>query len=165
MNGCAEKAEVTTETSASPSGDQLQSLLKAPYIPTRGFMLLLALSPSVVTPRTVPIRHLCPWDFFRQEYWSGLPFHLHGISPMCSCISALQKDSLPLSHHGSWSSLVAQLANGLPAMRENRVHSLGGIDPLEKGMAPHSSILAWRIPWTEEPGGLQPMGSQRVRHD
>ena len=39
------------------------------------------LSPSVVTPWTVPIRHLCPWDFFRQEYWSGLPFHLHGISP------------------------------------------------------------------------------------
>ena len=45
------------------------------------------------------------------------------------------------------------------------VRSLGREDPLEEGMATHSSILAWRIPWTEEPYGLQPMGSQRVRHD
>ena len=47
-----------------------------------------------------------------------------------------------------------------PAMQETRVRSLGWEDPLEKGMANHASILAWRIPWTEEPGGLQPMGSQ-----
>ena len=46
-----------------------------------------------------------------------------------------------------------------------QVQSLGGEDPLEEGMATHSSILAWRIPWTEKPGGLKPMGSQRVRHD
>ena len=52
-----------------------------------------------------------------------------------------------------------------PAMRETWVRSLGWEDSLEKGMATHSSILAWRIPWTEEPGGLQSMGSQRVRHD
>ena len=50
-------------------------------------------------------------------------------------------------------------------MQETRVRSLGWEDPLEKGTATHSSILAWRIPWTEEPGGLQSMGSQRVRHD
>ena len=50
-------------------------------------------------------------------------------------------------------------------MQETRVHSLGQEDPLEKEMATHSSILAWRIPWTEEPGWLQPMGSQRVRHN
>ena len=50
-------------------------------------------------------------------------------------------------------------------MRETWVQSLGREDPLEKGMATHSSILAWRIPWTEEPGGLQSMGSQRVRED
>ena len=48
---------------------------------------------------------------------------------------------------------------------ETRVRSLGQEDPLEKGMATHSSILAWRIPWTEEPGGLQSIGSQRVRHN
>ena len=53
----------------------------------------------------------------------------------------------------------------LPAMRETQVRSLGWEDPLEKRMATHSSILAWRIPWTEEPGELQSMGSQRVRHD
>ena len=50
-------------------------------------------------------------------------------------------------------------------MRENWVQSLGQEDPLEKGTATHSSILAWRIPWTEEPDGLQPMGSKRVGHD
>ena len=53
----------------------------------------------------------------------------------------------------------------LPAMQETQVQSLGQEDPLEKEMATHSSILAWRIPWTEEPGGLQFLGSQRVGHD
>ena len=53
----------------------------------------------------------------------------------------------------------------LPTMQETRVQSLGPEDPLEKGMATQSSILAWRIPWTEEPGGLQSMGSQRVGHN
>ena len=53
----------------------------------------------------------------------------------------------------------------LPTMQENWVQSLGQKDPLEKEMATHSSMLAWRIPWTEEPGGLQSMRSQRVRHD
>ena len=56
--------------------------------------------------------------------------------------------------------LVAQMLKNLPAMQETQVHSLGWEDPLEKGMATHSSILAWRIPWTEEPGGLQSMGLQ-----
>ena len=62
-------------------------------------------------------------------------------------------------------SLVAQRIKHLPAMQETRIRSLGWEDPLEKEMATHSSILAWRIPWTEEPGGLQSTGSQRVRHD
>ena len=53
----------------------------------------------------------------------------------------------------------------LLAMRETQVRSLGGEDPLEKEIETHSSALAWEIPWTEEPGGLQPMGSQRVGHD
>ena len=52
-----------------------------------------------------------------------------------------------------------------PAMWETWVQPLGGDDPLEEGMATHSRILAWRIPWTEEPGGLQSVGSQRVRDD
>jgi len=59
----------------------------------------------------------------------------------------------------SWASLVAQSVKNLPAMQETLFQSLGGEDLLEKEMATHSSILAWRIPWTEEPGGLQSMGS------
>ena len=62
-------------------------------------------------------------------------------------------------------SLVAQRLKHLPAMWETWVQSLGWEDPLEKEMATHSSILAWRVPWTEELGGLQFMGSQRVRYD
>ena len=62
-------------------------------------------------------------------------------------------------------SLVAQTVKHLPAMRETWVQSLGQEDPLEKEMVTHSSILAWRIPWTEEPDRLQSTGSQRVRHD
>ena len=64
-----------------------------------------------------------------------------------------------------WVSLVAQLVKNPPAMQETWVSSLGWEDPLEKGMATHSSILAWRISSTEELGRLQFKGSQRVRHD
>ena len=60
---------------------------------------------------------------------------------------------------------MAQKVKRLPAMREIWVQSLGQEDPLEKEMATHSSALAWKIPWTEEPAGLQPMGLQRVRDD
>ena len=62
-------------------------------------------------------------------------------------------------------SLVAQMIKRLPTMRETQVRSLGWEDPLEKEMANHSSTLAWKIPWTEEPGRLQSMGSQKVGHD
>ena len=65
---------------------------------------------------------------------------------------------------GIW-ALGAQMAKNPPAMRETWVRSLCWKDPLEKGSATHSSIVAWRIPWTEEPGRLQSMGLQRVRHD
>ena len=60
---------------------------------------------------------------------------------------------------------MAQMAKNVPATQETRVPSQGREDPLEKGMATHSSILAWRIPQTEEPGRLESMGSQRVGHD
>ena len=60
---------------------------------------------------------------------------------------------------------MAQTVKHLPIVWETQVQSLGGEDLLEKEMAPHSSILAWKIPWTEEPGGLQSMGSQRVGQD
>ena len=62
-----------------------------------------------------------------------------------------------------WASFM--VVKNLPAMQETQVQSLGPEDPLEKGMATHSSILAWRIPWIEEPGSLQSMELQRVGHD
>ena len=64
-----------------------------------------------------------------------------------------------------WVSLVAQTLNNPPAVQETWVQSLGQEDPLEKEMATRSSILAWEIPWMEEPGRLQSMGLQRIRHD
>ena len=75
----------------------------------------------------------------------------------------LLADSLPSS--STRASLVAQSVKHLPAKQETGVQSLGQEDPLEKELATHSSILAWKIPWTEEPGRLQSMGSQRVGHD
>ena len=60
---------------------------------------------------------------------------------------------------------MVQMIKNLLTMQDTQVQSLGGEDPLEKEVATHSSILAWRIPWTEEPGGLQSIGSERVRHD
>ena len=76
-----------------------------------------------------------------------------------SCSQLVQTLSL------SWASLVAQMVKNLPAKQKTWARSLGWEDILKKGMATHSSILAWRIPWTEEPGGLQSMAAQRVRHD
>ena len=69
----------------------------------------------------------------------------------------------PLTNY--WASLVAQMVKCLPAMWETWVRFLGQEDPLEEEMATHSSTLAWKIPWTEEPDRLQSMGSQRVGHD
>ena len=64
-----------------------------------------------------------------------------------------------------WASLIAQSVKNLPAVQETWVQSLGREDPLEKETATHSSILAWKISWTQEPGRLQSLGSQGVRHD
>ena len=74
-------------------------------------------------------------------------------------------EQLNWTDEAEWASLVAQSVKNLPAMWETWVWSLGWEDPLEEGMATHSSILAWRIAWTEEPGRMQCRGSQRVRHD
>ena len=72
---------------------------------------------------------------------------------------------MPLNTLAKLASLVAQMVKNLPAMQETWVRSLGWEDPLEEGTATHSSILAWRFPWTEQPGSLQSMGSQRVGYD
>ena len=72
---------------------------------------------------------------------------------------------LALDQQRAWTSVVAQMVKNPPAMQETWLQALGWEDPLEEDMATHSSILAWRIPWTEGPGGLQSLGSQRVRND
>ena len=87
-----------------------------------------------------------------------------GLSRVFSS-ATVQKHQFFSAQPSLWTSLVAQMVKNLPAMQETWVWSLGGDDPLEKGMATRSCILAWRNPWTEEPGGLQSVGLQRVRHD
>ena len=84
------------------------------------------------------------------------PLSLIFLNPCSNCNSSVTQDGLP------WWALIVK---NMLAMQETWVQSLGWEDPLEKEMATYSSILAWRILWTEEPGRLQSMGSQRVRHD
>ena len=122
--------------------------------------------------------------FYNQQYWSGLPFPSPGDLPdpgIESTFPALQEESLPTELQGKLfvrtlhqdpsvlvgplASLVAQTVKYLPAMQETWVRFLGREDPLKKEMAIHSSTLAWKIPWTEKPDRLQPMGLQRVGHD
>ena len=132
--------------------------------------------------------------FSRQEYWRGLPcpppgdIHNPGIKAsffmskfFLSCYktwisfhkmkrekrwkSSKLVASFTNCFRIRWASSLAQRLKRLPGMRETWVRSLGGEDPLEKEMATHSSTLAWRIPWREEPGRLQSMGSQRAGHD
>ena len=99
------------------------------------------------------VSNSCPRLF--PEPW-GLTWNIWFIC--CSRKQNLNDPKVRLS------SLVAQMVKRLPAMQETRVRSLSWEDPLEKEMATHSSILAWKIPWTGEPGRLQSMGSLRVGH-
>ena len=84
-----------------------------------------------------------------------MKLHWDTTTPFCSCIF----------YSCDWTSLVAQRQRVRPPMQETGVRSLGQEDPLEEEITTHSSILAWEIPWTEEPRRLQSMGSQRVGHD
>ena len=106
-------------------------------------------------------------DLFRKIHipWVSLVAQLlkhaqHPCSIAGSGGSPREGIGYPLQY--SWASLVTQLVKNLPSVWETWVQSLGWEDPLEKGMTTHSRILAWRIPWTEEPGSLQSMGLQRV---
>ena len=139
------------------------------------------MSDSFETPGTGTRQAPLSMGFPRQDYRSGLHFLLQGIflterlNPSV-CIS--RTAGRFFCHGGSplygyrllfftpFSRLaVAQMVSSLSAMWETRVWSLGWEDALEKAMAPHSIVLAWKIPWMEEPGRLQSMGSQRIRHD
>ena len=109
------------------------------------------------TLQTIPPTLLCPWIEFmslnQNIYFKQIL--TCRIDCLKYCYFHLSIQDFP----------VAQTVKNLPAIQETRVQLLGWEVPLEKGMAIHSSILAWRIPWTEKPGGLQSMGSQRVGHE
>ena len=105
-----------------------------------------------------------------KDTWIGNTFaHLHNIVKQNTFLSITEKHPVmcPLFKEAKLSteaSLLLQTIKYLPATWETQVWSQSQEDPLQRGMAAHSSILAWRIPWTEEPGGLQFWGSQRVQH-
>ena len=126
------------------------------------------MSNSLWTPRTIALQAPLSVGFSRQEYWSGLlcPPPRDLLNPEIEPSSAtLQADSLPFEPSGK------QDGGLVPAEFKSidffffffLPHGMGF--PLEKAMATHSSTLAWKIPWTEEPGGLQSMGSLGIRHD
>ena len=104
----------------------------------------------------------CPLNPSDTTWWTpkqGLGFPIHVVSEGAISLSGY------LSYLPWGFSLGAQTVKNLPAVQETWVQFLGQEDPLKKGMATHCSIHAWKIPWTEEPDGLQFIGSQRVRHD
>ena len=101
------------------------------------------------------------WVNSGRWWWTGRP----GVLQFMGLQRVGHDWATELNREYFWASLVAQMVKRRPAVWETWVQSLGQEDSLEKEMATHSSTLAWKIPWTEEPGGLQSMGSQRVRHD
>ena len=103
------------------------------------------------------------WDL-REEGWEGRVPPENIFCPRCWGVGAQVVGKMKWQP-AVGDSLVAQSVKNLPAVQETWVWSLGWEDPLEKQMATHSSILAWKISWTEKPGGLQSMGSQRVEND
>ena len=132
-----------------------------------------------VSPRTSARQAPPSTGFSRQEYWRGVSFpyiqlkqcYLSIIYPWnqekrnSTKLKARNTVTLKIMIYGNkykysikWASPVAQMVKNLPAMRDTPVPSLGWEDPLENGMASGSSILAWEIPWTEEPGGPQFLG-------
>ena len=110
-------------------------------------------------PMASPTQWTWVWVNSGSWWWTGRPGVLRFMG--------LQRVGHDWATELSWwgASLVAKMVKNLPATQKTWVWSLDRKDPLEKDMAIHSSVLAWRIPWTEEPGGLQSVGSQRVRHD
>ena len=120
--------------------------------------------------RYIPWIGKIPW----RRNWQPTPICVHVCVCVCVCVyfnqiwevlAIIVSNIFAAISVFSGASLVAQRLKRLPARQETQIQSLGREDPLEKELATHSSILAWRIPRTEEPGGLQSTGSQRVGHD
>ena len=110
---------------------------------------------------SLPLNHLGNWLFYKKRTPPlPLSFPLPSFASPSELINTWHNYLLHPPHVRMWASLVVQLVKNLPAIQETRVQLLDGEDSLEKEMSTHSSILAWRIPWTEEPGRLQSMGSQ-----
>ena len=160
-------------------------IIKATNVQLLLFSLLSCVQ-LFAAPQPVALQAPLPMGFPRKEYWSGVPFPSPGDLPTQGlnlhllCLLQWQADSLPLSHSRSnhfgsiekyiynelmRGSLSGSNGKDLPAMWENQVQSLGGEDPLDKGVASHSSIFAQRITWIEKPSRLQSLGSQRAGHD
>ena len=119
---------------------------------------------------SLPLSHLLQEVFFDLFYLSPHVLDIYSVGfvsfPLVQEVSFqhIFKMKFLCIFSLSWASQVAQMVKCLPAMRETQVQSLGREDPLEKEMATHSSTLAWKIPWMEEPGRLQSTGSQRIGH-
>ena len=133
-----------------------------PEVSPRYYSLLLLLLLShfscvrlCATPETAAHQAPPSLGFSRQEHWSGLPLPSPLLLSRLSQLPAFSFAVLPTLF---LVFLVAQRGKNPPAMQETQIRSLGWEDPLEKGMATHSTILAWRILWTEEPGRLQSKG-------
>ena len=131
-----------------------------------------SLPPSGRSPRGGngnPLHYSCLGNPMERGVWQAT---VHGVTrvghdwAVHACFKHCESlHTCNIQYYTSTISLVAQFVKNLPAVQETQVQFLGWEDPLEKEMAIHSSIVAWRIPWTEEPGGLQSMGFARVGHD
>ena len=125
--------------------------------------------PALCDPMNCSLPGSSVWEFSRQEYWGGLPcpplgdFPHPGIKPTSITSPALAGRFFTTCIFRGFPG--GSVVKNLPAMQETQVPSLGWEDPLEKQMATQYSILAWKIPWTEEPGRPQSTGSQRVGHN
>ena len=125
-------------------------------------------SPSSSSVHRISQTRILKWiaiSFSRESFWPSDQTHVSCIGRQICYHWDTREALFPHTYLFEWASLVAQMINSPPAMQETWVWPLGQEDPLEKGIATHSSILAWRIPWTEEPHRLQSMGSPRVRHN
>ena len=148
-----------------PHLENLRHLLTiSSVVPLPGPMDTVSRVQLFAAPWTIACQAPLSMEFFRQGYWSGLLVPSPGDLPdpgiELGSTGRSPGERIGYSLQYSWAFLVAQLVKNLPAMQETWVRSLGWEDPLEKGKATHSSILAWRIPWT-----ILSMGSQRVGHD
>jgi len=128
------------------------------------FVFLWVISPSIIFSRSIHVAAIFLF-FFLKAKDSLILAQCYYLKNNNNLIKQPIRVPIALPIYHSLRPLVAQMVKNLPAAWETQVRSLGREDPLEEEMATHSSVFSWEIPWTEEPGRLQSMGSQRVGHD